>query len=65
MPSAQLPLAIAQHVVDGGIDPWNMVPALKLNDLLKTHTEFADVSLSTTTFVLVMNKAAYDQLPRS
>jgi TRAP-type C4-dicarboxylate transport system substrate-binding protein len=64
MPSAQLPLAIAQHVVDGGVDPWNMVPTFKLSDLLKTHTEFADVSLSTTTFVLAMNKATYDKLPR-
>ena len=64
MPSAQLPLAIAQHVVDGGIDPWNMVPTFKLNDMLKTHTEFSDSSLSTTTFVLAMNKATYDKLPR-
>jgi TRAP-type C4-dicarboxylate transport system substrate-binding protein len=64
MPSAQLPLAIAQHVVDGGVDPWDMVPTFKLNDLLKTHTEFSDSSLSTTTFVLAMNKATYDKLPR-
>jgi TRAP-type C4-dicarboxylate transport system substrate-binding protein len=64
MPSAQLPLAIAQHVVDGCVDPWNMVPTFKLNDLLKTHTEFSDSSLSTTTFVLAMNKASYDKLPR-
>ena len=64
MPSAQLPLAIAQHVVDGGVDPWNIVPTFKLNDLLKTHTEFSDSSLSTTTFVLAMNKATYDKLPR-
>jgi TRAP-type C4-dicarboxylate transport system substrate-binding protein len=64
MPSAQLPLAISQHVIDGGIDPWDMVPTFKLNDLLKTHTEFSDSSLSTTTFVLAMNKAAYDKLPR-
>jgi TRAP-type C4-dicarboxylate transport system substrate-binding protein len=64
MPSAQLPLAIAQHVIDGGIDPWDMVPTFKLNDLLKTHTEFSDSSPSTTTFVLAMNKAAYDKLPR-
>jgi TRAP-type C4-dicarboxylate transport system substrate-binding protein len=63
MPSAQLPLAISQHVIDGGIDPWDMVPTFKLNDLLKTHTEFSDSSLSTTTFVLAMNKAAYDKLP--
>jgi TRAP-type transport system periplasmic protein len=64
MPSAQLPLAISQHVIDGGIDPWDMVPTFKLNDLLKTHTEFSDSSLSTTTFVLAMNKATYDKLPR-
>ncbi len=64
MPSGQLPLAITEHVIDGCIDPWDMMPALKLNDLLKTHTEFADVSLSSTTYALVMNKAAYDRLPR-
>jgi len=64
MPSAQLPLAIAQHVVEGCVDPWDMVPTFKLNDLLKSHTEFADLSLSTTSFVLAMNKASYDKLPR-
>lgn len=64
MPSGQLPLAIMQRVVDGCVDPWDMMPALKLNDLLKTHTEFADASPSSTTYALVMNKAAYDRLPR-
>jgi TRAP-type transport system periplasmic protein len=64
MPSAQLPLAITQHVVDGCIDPWHMVPSLKLGDLLKAHTEFADVSFSSRTFALVMNKTSYDRLPR-
>jgi len=64
MPAAQLPLAINQHVVDGCVDPWNVVPALKLNDLLKSHTEFADSSLSSTAYVLAMNAAAYDKLPR-
>jgi TRAP-type transport system periplasmic protein len=64
MPSAQLPLAITQHVVDGCIDPWHLMPALKLGDLLKTHTEFADVSFSSRTYALVMNKASYDRLPR-
>jgi TRAP-type transport system periplasmic protein len=63
MPSAQLPLAITQHVVDGCVLPWDLVPRLKLNDLLKTHTEFAEQSPSSTTLVLAMNKAAYDRLP--
>jgi TRAP-type C4-dicarboxylate transport system substrate-binding protein len=64
MPIEQLPLAINQHVIDGGIDPWHAVPALRLNDSLKVHTEFSDVSPSTTTFLLAMNKAVYDRLPR-
>jgi TRAP-type C4-dicarboxylate transport system substrate-binding protein len=63
MPSAQLPVAISQHVIDGCIDPWDMVPGLKLGGLLKTHTDFADVSFSSTTLVLAMNKAVYERLP--
>jgi TRAP-type C4-dicarboxylate transport system substrate-binding protein len=61
-PSAQLPLAITRHVVDGCILPWDMVPALKLDDLTKAHTDFADDTLSTTTAVLAMNKTAYEKL---
>jgi TRAP-type transport system periplasmic protein len=64
MPFAQLPLAITEHIIDGCVDPWHVAPPLKLNDLLKTHTDFSDSALSTTSFVLAMNKAAYDRLPR-
>ncbi len=63
MPSGQLPFAIARHVVDGCVIPWDMVPALKLDDLLKAHTDFADYALSTTTYVLAMNKTSYETLP--
>jgi TRAP-type transport system periplasmic protein len=63
VPSAQLPMAITHHIVDGCVVPWNVAPALKLYDLLKAHTDFADYSLSTTTFVLAMNKVAYESLP--
>ena len=63
MPSGQLPLAITRHVVDGCIVAWDMVPALKLDDLLKAHTDFADDALSTTTAVLAMNKTSYEKLP--
>ncbi len=64
VPIPQVPTAIAGHVIDGCLDPWDVVPALRLHDLLKTHTDFAESSLSTATFVLAMNKAAYDRLPR-
>lgn len=63
MPSGQLPLAIARRVVDGCVIPWDMVPALKLDELLKAHTDFADYALSTTTYVLAMNRTVYAKLP--
>jgi hypothetical protein len=57
-------MAMAGHVIDGCLDPWDMVPSLRLHDLCKTHTDFAESSLSTTTFVLAMNKTTYDRLSR-
>ena len=63
MPSAQLPAAFTERVVDGCVDPWALVPSLRLDDLFKAHTDFAESSLSTETFVLAMNKASYDKLP--
>lgn len=64
MPSEELPAALTQGVVDGCVDPWHMVPTFRLNDVLKNHTEFSDLSLSSRTYVLAMNKAAYARLPR-
>ncbi len=64
MPVPQVPAAMAQHVIDGCLDPWNAMPALKLSDVLKFHTDFAESALSTTTLVLAMNTSAYDRLPR-
>jgi len=64
MPSAELPMALNQRVVDGCVDPWHLLPPFRLGDLLKNHTEFSDWSFSSTTYVLAMNQAAYDKLPR-
>jgi TRAP-type C4-dicarboxylate transport system substrate-binding protein len=64
MPSTQLPDALAQHVVDACIDPWHVVPPLRLNDLLRSHTEFSDASPGGRTYVLAMNRSVYDRLPR-
>ncbi len=64
MPPGQLQMALNQHVIDGCLDPWHVMPALRLNDVLKMHTDFSDTSPSSTTFVLAMNNAAYDRLPR-
>jgi TRAP-type C4-dicarboxylate transport system substrate-binding protein len=63
MPLPQVQPAIAGHLINGCLDPWDAAPGLKLYDVLKGHTDFADAALSTTTFVLAMNKASYDRLP--
>jgi TRAP-type transport system periplasmic protein len=64
VPTPQVPMALTAHAIDGCLDPWDVVPSLRLNDLVKNHTDFAESALSTATFVLAMNKAAYDRLPR-
>jgi hypothetical protein len=56
-------MALTGHVIDACLDPWDVVPTLRLNNVLKNHTDFAESALSTTSFVLAMNKAAYDRLP--
>ncbi len=63
-PIPQVPMALSGHVIDGCLDPWDVLPGLKLLDALKNHTDFAESGLSTATFVLAMNKTAYERLPR-
>ena len=45
--------------------PWEVVPAVKVQELAKFHSEFdpAGGALYTTTFILAMNKAKYNALP--
>lgn len=65
MPVPQIPESIAQGVLQGAILPWEVVPALKLHELVGSHTEF-DPSLPTfytSVHCLVMNRARYQSLP--
>jgi TRAP-type C4-dicarboxylate transport system substrate-binding protein len=64
MPIPQLPESLAQRVLDGCVIPWEVVPAVKVQELLRYHTEIPGTpTLYTTTFVLAMNKAKYESLP--
>ncbi len=63
MPNAQIPMAFGARVIDGCVEPWDVAPGLRLYDYLKAHTDFAEHTLSTTTFALAMNKASYERLP--
>ena len=64
MPIPQVPESLAQRVLDGAVVPWEVVPAIKLNELVKFHTEIpGSPTLYTASFFLAMNKAKYDSLP--
>jgi TRAP-type C4-dicarboxylate transport system substrate-binding protein len=65
MPVPQVPEAMSKGVVDGASLPWEVVPALKIDEIAKTHTESAtgQPTMSNTIFVVAMNQAKYDSLP--
>jgi TRAP-type C4-dicarboxylate transport system substrate-binding protein len=64
MPIPQVPESLAQKVIDGCVVPWEVVPAIKVHELLKFHTEIpGSPTFYTTTFFLAMNKAKYEGLP--
>jgi TRAP-type C4-dicarboxylate transport system substrate-binding protein len=64
MPVPQVPESLAQRVIDGCVIPWEVVPALKVHELLKFHTEIpGSPTLYTASFTLAMNKPKYESLP--
>jgi TRAP-type transport system periplasmic protein len=64
MPVPQVPESLAQRVIDGAVIPWEVVPALKVHELVKFHTEIpGSPTLYTASFTLAMNKAKYESLP--
>ena len=65
MPVPQVPDALSKGVIDGAVVPYEVAPAIKLNELTKhvAETDRSYNALYTTVFVLAMNKAKYDSLP--
>lgn len=64
MPVPQVPESLAQGVIDGAVIPWEVVPSIKVHELVKYHTEVpGSPTFYSATFVLVMNKARYERLP--
>lgn len=63
MPVPAIPEALSKGVVDATVIPWEVVGALKVNELVKNHTEFPGNALYTTTFLFAMNKDKYESLP--
>ena len=64
MPVPQVPEALSQGVIDGAVVPWEVVPSLRLQEMVKFHTEIpGSPTLYIATFILAMNKAKYQGLP--
>ncbi len=64
MPLPGIPDALSKGTIDACAIPWEVVPAVKVHELAKFHSEFpaGGPALYTNTFVLAMNKAKYDGL---
>lgn len=64
MPVPQVPEAVSKGVIDGFLLPWEMIPTLKLQEMVKFHdeTDPSRPALYTSVFVLAMNPAKYASL---
>ncbi|KPK32225.1 MAG: C4-dicarboxylate ABC transporter [Betaproteobacteria bacterium SG8_40] len=64
MPIPQVPEALAKGVIDGTIVPYEIVPAIKADELTRFHSETpsSEPAIYTTTLLFAMNKARYEGL---
>jgi len=65
MPVTAVTGALAKGTIDGTTVPWEVVPAIKLQDFAPYHTETDPLvpALYTAVFIFAMNKAKYESLP--
>ena len=65
MPVPQVGDALSKGVIDGAVVPYEVVPSVKIQELVKYHieTDPAEPAFYTSTFVFAMNKAKYESLP--
>lgn len=64
MPVPAVSEALSKGVIDATTIPWEVTPSLKVSELVGNHTTFSGKNgLYTQTFVVAMNKSAYDAMP--
>jgi TRAP-type C4-dicarboxylate transport system substrate-binding protein len=64
MPVPDLPQALSKKVVDGAFIPWEIIPALKLQDMTRYQIEGTNKTrFGTTTFQVSMNEGTWNKLP--
>ena len=65
MPLPAVADAVSKGTIDGFVLPWEIIPSVKLHEMVKFHTE-TDTSrpaLYTALFIIAMNQGKYDSLP--
>lgn len=65
MPLPAVSEAVSKGVIDGFLLPWEVIPSVKLHEMVKYHseTDSSKPGLYTAVFIIAMNKAKYDGLP--
>ena len=65
MPLPAIPDAISKGVIDGFLLPWEVIPSVKLHEMVKFHSETdpKERALYSAIFIMAMNPAKYDSLP--
>jgi TRAP-type C4-dicarboxylate transport system substrate-binding protein len=65
MPLPAIPDAVSKGTIDGFLLPWEVMPSLKMHEMVKFHTETdpSRPALYSAVFVFAMNQAKYDSLP--
>ena len=65
MPLPAIVDAVSKGTIDGFLLPWEVMPSLKLHEMVKYHSETdpSRPALYSAVFVFAMNQAKYDALP--
>ena len=65
MPLPSIPDAVSKGTIDGFLLPWEVMPSLKLQEMVKFHSETdpSRPALYSSVFIFGMNQAKYDSLP--
>jgi TRAP-type transport system periplasmic protein len=65
MPLPAVVDAVSKGTIDGFLLPWEVMPSLKLHEMVKFHSETdpSRPALYSAMFVFAMNQARYDSLP--
>ncbi len=65
MPLPAVAEAVSKGVIDGFLLPWEVIPSVKLHEMVKYHSETdpSRPALYTSVFIIAMNPAKYNGLP--